>query len=1547
MKAQPADFQNSHLRRRKGDRRRDESERRLRNVVDAAPVPLFISRAEDGRILYVNEPGGQLFATPVEKLIGRKVTDFYVDPARRNHLVAALEKQGVVKDFPLDLRSATGEVFSAQLSTHPIVYNDDLALFSTATNLTERARAERALRESEERFRSAFEAAPHGFALVDPEGKFIKVNRALCEFTGYDEAELLAKNFEAITHPDDLEKDLAHFRQTLAGDISTYQMEKRYLHKAGHAVWGLLSVSLVRDAEGSPLYFVSQIYDLTQRKKTEAALEESNRRLRGILDYSPLMISIKDVDGHYKLFSRRYEELLGQTNAALIGKTIEERYPDQPDVVAQTKREDRALLKTGRPLEKYMTTRGFPDKERTALVTKFLLRGPDGEPNEICGIAIDISERRAAEEALEESQRRLQSILDYSPIYITIKGTDGRYRVFNRQYELGSGIKSEDVVGKTAVDRFHESPEVLAEIEREDKELLQSGKPMQNFESVRVLKGEERTLLATKFPLMGTDGKPDEIISIAMDITERKRAEEAFKESHRQLQGILDYAPIGIALKDTDGRYKWVNRYYARLTGIPLPDAIVGKTAGDAFSASPIDTAFLEESRSSDKELLRTGKPLYQESFKCPHDGQTRTLQRTKFLILDENGKPSELCSIVHDITDRQKIEEALRANEEQFRLILESVGEGIYGLDLEGQGTFVNPAVAEMTGFAIEELIGQKLHPLIHHSYPDGRPYPAEACPMYRAFMDGTVHHRKDEVLWRKNGTSFPIEYTSTPLRKDGEVVGAVVTFSDVTERREAEKALQTSHLQLQGILNYAPFCVSLKDLEGRYKWVNRYYEDMLGLRSEDLVGKTAVEAYAKGPLTQDAAKRTHERDMEVARSSEPSYEQGIVQRMKDGKLHYFRRTKFALRDGDGNPTEICSIAMDITESAEMEQALRESEARFRNIAERAPVPISINRISDGTFLYANPAVAALHDVPGGKLTAAWKSPDFYQDPSDRVTIMKRLIREGHLHDVGVNLKKVDGTPISAVVSIARITFDNEDAVMNIVHDVTQIKAAEKALRESEARFRAVVEGSPLPLIIARTSDGCITYANTHVGTAFDTNPESLIGRPTMEFYQNPKERETIKELVEQTGNLTGYELEMKKADGTPISVLLSVHKVVYEGEEALLSGFHDITAFKQAEEQLRQATKMEAIGQLTGGIAHDFNNLLGVVIGNLELLDETARDEAIRNFVRRALGAADRGAALTQRLLAFSRKQALQPLPTNLNKLVSGMTELFEHSLSKVIEIKTRLTDDLWPAMVDPNQLESVILNLALNAQDAMPGGGTLTLTTENADIDAADAPDDKPASGRYVLLTVRDTGIGIPKHDQARVFDPFFTTKGVGKGSGLGLSVVYGFIRQSGGQIRIESALGEGTAIRVYLPAAAEGVEAAETTLPELQELEGNGETILVVEDDMEMRSMAKRMLTGLNYRVIEAEDAFAALKLLDSTPNIDLLFTDVVLPRGLNGVELAKKARARREGLKVLLTSGYVGEFPEPLDWGDLGTDLVEKPYRKRVLAMKIRETLAAA
>ena len=391
----------------------------------------------------------------------------------------------------------------------------------------------------------------------------------------------------------------------------------------------------------------------------------------------------------------------------------------------------------------------------------------------------------------------------------------------------------------------------------------------------------------------------------------------------------------------------------------------------------------------------------------------------------------------------------------------------------------------------------------------------------------------------------------------------------------------------------------------------------------------------------------------------------------------------------------------------------------------------------------------------------------------------------------------------------------------------------------------------------------------------------------------------------------------------------------------------YHDVTDMREIEHQLRQAQKLEAIGQLTGGVAHDFNNILTVITGTIEILARAvAHDPMLASVARMIDEAADRGAELTRRLVAFARKQPLEPRSTDINTLVVDSTNLLRPTLGEQVVIELMLDDDVWPALVDPSQLAAALINLALNARDAMPGGGRLTLESANVVLDRSYAEmnvDVRP--GPYVMITVRDTGTGIPAAIRDKVFEPFFTTKDVGKGTGLGLSMVYGFVKQSGGHVGIESEQGHGTSIRLYLPRAhaADAVGAVGAVAPAMP-LEGGKETILVVEDDALVRGYAIAQLESLDYATLAAENAAAALSIIDSGTHIDLMFTDVVMPGGANGRELAEAATRRRPNLKVLFTSGYSEDAIVHDGRLDAGVLLLAKPYRKADLARMVRLAL---
>jgi len=388
------------------------------------------------------------------------------------------------------------------------------------------------------------------------------------------------------------------------------------------------------------------------------------------------------------------------------------------------------------------------------------------------------------------------------------------------------------------------------------------------------------------------------------------------------------------------------------------------------------------------------------------------------------------------------------------------------------------------------------------------------------------------------------------------------------------------------------------------------------------------------------------------------------------------------------------------------------------------------------------------------------------------------------------------------------------------------------------------------------------------------------------------------------------------------------------------------DMTEQIAAEERLRASQRMEAIGLLTGGMAHDFNNLLTVIIGNLDVLREKfVGDAEAEGFADMAVEASLRGAELTHQLLAFARRQTLDTLVFDINERVTATMDLLRRTLGEEIEIETALAADLWPALADPAQFESALVNLSINARDAMPNGGRLCIETANRQIDEIDAEDDPDfVPGIYVMLIVTDTGTGMLPEVLARVFDPFFTTKPVGVGTGLGLSMVYGFARQSQGHVRIYSEPGQGTTVRLYLPRASSGA-APEPVLPAPAAAQARGgETVLVVEDNPQVRKVAIAQLGRLGYRVLEADGSPAALAILQAGDAIDLLFTDVVMPGGMNGAELARAARLLRPGLKVLLTSGFAGSAAQSGTNAEEFRNRLSKPYRQAELAARVRGVL---
>lgn len=507
------------------------------------------------------------------------------------------------------------------------------------------------------------------------------------------------------------------------------------------------------------------------------------------------------------------------------------------------------------------------------------------------------------------------------------------------------------------------------------------------------------------------------------------------------------------------------------------------------------------------------------------------------------------------------------------------------------------------------------------------------------------------------------------------------------------------------------------------------------------------------------------------------------------------------------------------------------------------------------------------------------------------------------------------------------------------------------RALADSELRAMAMMENAEA-MVFIKDLEGRYLFVNRHVEQVMGLRKEDLIGHTN--FDKLPADVALAVSQVDQRIIATGKPERSEKtirrrgSDDARNYLMIKFPLRDSSGRITGLGGIaSDVTEARRTEERLRQAQKMEAVGQLTGGIAHDFNNLLAVIIGNLELLlGDIKTDGPSRRSAESAFAASERGAALTQRLLAFSRQQTLQPVALDLNATVEGIHQMLARTLGEQITIKTLACQDLWSCEADASQIENALLNLAINARDAMPSGGNLTIETANVHLDqeyATSQIDLNP--GDYVMIAVADSGEGMSLETQQRAFDPFFTTKAQGKGSGLGLAMVHGFVKQSGGHVAIYSEIGHGTTIKIYLPRSQGETSGQAVPVEQEPNPSGQSERILVVEDDEAVRALTVTQLTALGYEVLEAEDGPSAIALAKELDHLDLLLTDVVLSGGMSGVEVAKTLGEMMPGLGLVHMSGYTANAISHQGRVDKGIRLLNKPFRRSQLAKVLREALS--
>jgi PAS domain S-box-containing protein len=1020
-------------------------------------------------------------------------------------------------------------------------------------------------------------------------------------------------------------------------------------------------------------------------------------------------------------------------------------------------------------------------------------------------------------------------------------------------------------------------------------------------------------------------------VRLARDMTGAVRASEA------RYRAIVEDQTDLVCRFHPGGSLNFVNEACCRHVG-RRPEDLIGTPFSDLF-ADTDHAAVL-----APIAALSAANPMVTtEQREARQDGSVRWHQWTYRALYDADGRLLEYQAVGRDITEQKRAELALFESRALLRAVIDAVPATINVKDRDGRYVLVNAATAKFLHQPASAFFGKGTADF----------YPATYAATVRA-RDARViatarpigPYEQDYVDAEGRTTTWIS--TVVPLSDDTGAVKYVVNVSlDITQRKLAEEALRESRALFRAVIDAVPAVIHVKDHNLRYVFVNAAIANYHGLPVDAFVGKGVSDFYAPSHAAEILA-----RDAKVIAAGEALelHEEDFVE--PDGRVTTWLASSTPLRDDTGTVKYVVSVALDITQRKQAERALTASERDYRRLVETQTELIT-RFLPDTILTFVNPAFCRYHGRTSQDLLGEhWLSQVHADDRAAVRRFLDSLTPDSSTGTIEHRIVMADGQ-IRWLQWSDTARFDAEGRPLeyqSVGRDVTERKLTEEKLRESERRMRHLVESAGvLPYTWDITAQR-YSYVGPQIEQLFGLSAEQWTDQATWMEMVHPDDRDRVAAWMQDSDeNLHGSSVEYRllRPDGRTAWVR-EIVKIETEqnGRKVGYGTVVDVTDSKLRDDELQQAQKMEAVGQLTSGIAHDFNNLLMIVIGNLDLLLPRLdpADTLAQELAEAALNAGLDGAELTKQLLTFARKQPLQSVPVDLNALVTRSVGLLRRALGEVVDIEMRLAPDLWLIESDPVQLEAALTNLAINARDAMPAGGRLAVATENVHLAVGRATangDLKP--GDYVMLTVTDTGAGIPPAIIDRVFEPFFTTKETGKGSGLGLSMIYGFAKQSRGHIDIESAVDAGTSVRLYLPRTMRPAEPASAATGSTGTTGAAGEMILVVEDNALVRRSAVTLLQQLGYRTLEAADGQEALAILESDPRVDLLFSDVVMPGGMSGRQLAAATRRKRPDIRILLTSGFPDKASDARA-GERTEHMLGKPYRREDLAGKLREIL---
>jgi len=1233
-------------------------------------------------------------------------------------------------------------------------------------------------------------------------------------------------------------------------------------------------------------------------------------------------IITKTLDGVVTSWNPAAERLYGWTAGEVLGLHISFLIP--PDKVNELAG-ILSRLKSGERIGYFETVRMHRDGRRIDVsLTISPVRDAGGRLIEVSKTGRDIQQQKRE----ERQAQQLAAIVSDAEYAIISQTLDGVVTTWNSGAVRLYGYTAEEAIGRHA--SFLLPPGQL-DNSRIYREKIAGGESVPAIDVIRLHKNGGRLEVSVGFsPVRDLEGRVIGLSGIGTNISLRKRAER----ERQLLLSIIDFSPDFIGIARPDQSVEFVNRAGQAMVGLDGDEHVRRTTILDYY-------AEIEGERIGREVIpvLQTGGCVAGEaSFRHFQTGMIIPTEWNVFAIPDPAGGDEKyFACVAQDITKRKQVEVALRAGEARLRAFVEHVSAPVAMLDRDMRYLHVSRRWLTDYHLGDRDVVG-----LSHYEvFPE---IPQSWKEIHQRCLAGEVDICEEVRLERADGTAQWLRWEVRPWMVSHDEIGGIIMLTeDITARKSSEDALKASEARYRTLVAASAAVVWDSPASGEFDSVQPGWTVFTGQSLEQHRGWGWLEAIHPD----DREKSAQAWSAAMTRRHEYQVEHRL--RRADGEYREMTVRAVPILDANGDIREWVGVHNDVTEQRRAGIERAELLTQLTLQIERMPLAYMLSG-PDFRFTRWNPAAERIFGFAEAEILG--KHPCETIVPlQSRAMVESNFARlaagDMDAHGTAANVTK-DGRIVTCEWHNTPLFGPNNTflGVLSLAQDVTARQQAEQALHLRDRAIQAASQG--LVITDAGIPDHPIVYINLGFERMTGYAPEDVLGCNCRFLQGKDTDPALIKKLHEatQAGELCSVELLNYRKDGTTFWNELSISPV-WDSAGRLthyIGVMIDVTARRSLEEQFRQAQKMDAFGQLAGGVAHDFNNLLTIINGYSELLLQSLPpSDPSREMIAEIYNAGERSAGLTRQLLAFSRQQVLAPRILDLNAVVADTEKMLRRLIGEDILLTTTLATQLWAVRADPGQVEQVLMNLAVNARDAMPRGGRLTIETLNVTLDEAFVRTYANArAGPHVVMSVSDTGGGMPPEVQAKIFEPFFTTKGAGKGTGLGLATVFGIIKQSGGHVCVMSQVGVGTTFKVYLPQVAH-VTAAKVPLGRGSMPRGT-EIILLVEDEHAVRALTRQILLSCGYTVLEAADGAEGLRLAtEHRGRIDLLITDVVMP-GMGGRELAEQATERHPGLRVLFVSGYTDDAV--IRHGVLreGVHFLQKPFSPFALAVKVRDVL---